>query len=179
MSEKKWSASNYRANKAKRQAEVKPEWVTNPETRESFYLRKVGTMAPMLAGYIPHHLTVDAITAWKEKGVGDDSPQSQVVTQEAIAEGQKDLQLMARVVAEACVIPKIVPKATKDDEIEMADLDDKDVLFIFRWASGQIGGIQLAGGQAMNVADLKSVPKKPGRRVRTGNGRAELLNTLE
>jgi hypothetical protein len=167
-----WSASNYRANKAKRLSTQKAEWVTNPDTGEKFQLRKVGTMAPMLAGFLPNALTTDAINAWKEKGVEvEDGPKT--LTPEVIEEGQKDLKLMAKVIAEACVCPKIVAHATKDDEIEMSDLDDSDVLFIFRWASGQVGGIGV-GGQVMSVTNLKSLPKKPGRRIRAGNGSAEL-----
>ena len=58
--------------------------------------------------------------------------------------------------------------------IEAELLDDSDVLFIFRWASGQIGKVNLNGGGAMNVADLKSVRKKLNRGSRTRAHKQEL-----
>src|SRR5215204_3126182 len=47
--------------------------------------------------------------------------------------------------------------------LDAEDLDDSDVLFIFKWATGSLGAVQLAGGQVMNVTELKSVPKKLAR----------------
>lgn len=164
---KQWSASKYKANKVKRLADVVPEWVTNPETGEQFFLRRVGAMAHMIAGHMPHDLTNTAIEGWKEAGLEVEG-EAKTSTPKAIDESQRDLALMGKVVAQSCVIPKLVNNPTKDDELDPADLDDKDVLFIFRYATGQVNaqGVSLIGGQVMGMADLKSLRKTTGRRSR-------------
>lgn len=171
MSDKKWSASNYRANKAKRMESLPANWVTNPETGAEFLLRKVGAMAPMIAGMMPSALTAKAVEAWKEAKVeGLDSP----AVQPQVEEVQRDLQLMARVVQEACVIPKLVHNPQKEDELDPAELDDKDLMFIFRYATGQIGEVKLKGGKVMDVTDLESFRKRPGVRQRTRSDKQKL-----
>jgi hypothetical protein len=57
------------------------------------------------------------------------------------------------------------PKAFNPESImlDAEELDDLDSMFIYRWTMGAEGQVQLAGGRAMNVANLKSVPKKPAR----------------
>lgn len=172
-----WNASNYRANKAKRLQEVKPEWVVNPETKEKFLLRRVGAMASMLAGYMPHNLTNKAIKAWKEKGIEVEG-ETKVTPQQA-ADGEKELQMMAKIVHQACVLPKLVANPTADDELDPSELDDKDVMFIFRFATGQVNasGVPLVGGQVMPMGNLENFRKKPGRRIRTRNDGQELRDT--
>jgi hypothetical protein len=56
--------------------------------------------------------------------------------------------------------------------LNLEELDQSDILFIFRVATSAADGdrVPLKGGQAMQVADLKSFRKKPGRRARTGTG---------
>lgn len=169
-----WNASNYRQRKSERLLAVKPEWVTNPETQEKFYLRRVGAMASMLAGYMPHELTNKAIAAWKEKGVevgGETTTPTPVVE-----DGERQLQLMGKVVAQSCVIPKLVVNPQAEDEIDPGDLDDKDVLFIFRYATGQVNaqGVSMVGGQVMPMANLESFRKKPGRRSRNRDNGTKL-----
>lgn len=178
MSQKQWSASSYLKRKQERRESIKPEWITNPETGSEFFLRRVSTMGEMLAGYMPHELTTKAIAAWKEKGVktdpGSSSDQVTKASLETIEEGRRNLEHMARVVKEACVLPKLTPEPKSDDELDPADLDDADVLFIFRWASGQVGNVLLKGGEVMSEDNLESFHKKPGRRSRIGNGSAKL-----
>lgn len=52
----------------------------------------------------------------------------------------------------------------------LEDLDEDDGLFIFQCATGQLdtNGLPLRGGQVVQMDALKSVPKKPSRRSRTG-----------
>lgn len=166
-----WNASNYRRRKAERLAQSTPEWVTNPETGEKFCLRRVGAMAPMVAGFIPHDLTAEAVQAWEGKvEVGELTEQKQTVDQ-----GQRDLQLIGRVVGQACVVPKLVNGATGENENELdpAELDDKDLMFIFRWATGQ-AGVPMKGGEVMSRNDLSNFRKRPGRRIRTGDNSGEV-----
>jgi len=167
-----WNGPKYLQRKAARLLKVTPEWVTNPETGEEFYLRRVGAMASMLAGYMPHELTNKAIAAWKEQGV--EVPGSETPAVVVPEDGQRQLELMAKVVAQACVIPKLVVGATGENEIDPADLDDNDVLFIFRYATGVVNakGVPLVGGQVIPTANLESFRKKPGRRARTGTNGA-------
>lgn len=165
----KWNTSNYRQRKSERLARLKPEWVKNPETGEEFELRRIGGMAYTIAGYMPHTLTAEAIQGWKAEGVevsGGDGD----LNSKAMEDGKRNLELMAKVVQDACVTPKLVPGATGDDELDPADLDDSDLLFIFRYATGQVGsdGVPLRGGDAIRLAEVKSLRKTPGRRARTG-----------
>lgn len=172
MANNNWKASDYRKRKAERQELIEPEWVTNPETNESFYLRRVGAMALLVAGQMPASLTAEAVKAWEQEGVEGAEANAQV--KQPTDEGQRDTKLIARVVSQACVIPKLVDGATAEDELDPAELDDKDLLFIFRWATGQVGSVPMKGGETMNVADLKSVRKKPRRSAGAGDDGSKL-----
>lgn len=167
MSEKRWSTSNYRHKRSQKLASKTPEWVTVPSGVQ-FYLRKVGMMAYALAGHMPRGLSADAVDAWKERGIDAGEEESVSVTPTQVEDGQRNVALMARILQEACVLPKLTNNPQNDDELDPVDLDDDDVLFIVRWATGQMGGVTLQGGQVMSMTNLKSVPKKPGRRIRTG-----------
>lgn len=171
---KQWSASKYRANRQKRQESTKPEWATNPETGESFFLRRVDLFAEVLEGYLPSNLTADAVMAWRETGVGGDSPLPEISKED----GEKNLARMARIIQESCVLPKIVLEPKGDDEIALKELDGKDAIFISRWATGQIGNVEV-GGKVMDMTKLKSVPKKPGLRARAGNDGAQLQQVAQ
>lgn len=169
-----WNASNYRRRKAERLALAKPEWIVNPETGEKFCLRKVGAVASMVAGHMPSALTAEAVKGWEQSGVEGVSADVQLTEQQA-KEAQRSLQFIARVVGQACVIPKLVNGPTEvEDELDVSELDDKDLMFIFRWATGQIGSVGLKGGESMNMEDLKSLVKKPSRRIRTGDNSQNL-----
>lgn len=164
-----WSTSNYRSRRAQRQAKVEPQWYTNPETEEKFFIRRIGGMAYAMAGELPRGLTAEAVEGWKEEGVEVQTSQGKVmVGPREVSEGRRNLQMMGRIIVDALVIPKVVENPAGDDEITLADLDDSDALFIVRIATGQVGSVPLQGGQVMNMAGLKSVPKKAGRRARTG-----------
>lgn len=169
-----WNASNYRRRKAERLALAKPEWVVNPETGEKFCLRKVGAVASMVAGHMPSALTAEAVKGWEQSGVEGVSTDVQLTDKQA-KEAQRSLQFIARVVGQACVIPKLVNGPTEvEDELDVSELDDKDLMFIFRWATGQVGSVGLKAGESMNMEDLKSLSKKPGRRIRTGDNSQNL-----
>lgn len=60
--------------------------------------------------------------------------------------------------------------------LDLQDLDDDDATFIFQCATGQLdsNGVPLKGGAVVNMADAKSLRKKPGRRSRARNGSEEL-----
>lgn len=138
-------------------------------------------MAAMLAGYmkLTQSIADESVQAWKDKGVdvGDNAPSLSLVTPEKIAEGEREMRMMARVVQEACVLPKLVSPVTQDDELDPAELDDRDVLFIFRFATGQVGSLK--GGGAADMADLKSLVKQPGRRARTRHVKPKLRDATE
>lgn len=177
---KQWSASNYRANKAKRFEAITPEWVTNPDTGAEFLLRRTGAYSAMIANYMPGvaHVADRVVSEWKEKGLEvEDSPKLAVITPEMVAQGERDLKMMARVVAAACVLPKLVNGATAEDELDPAELDDNDVLFIFRYATGQAG--QLKGAEGATVDDLAQFRKQPAIMSRTSDDGAELRDDSE
>lgn len=167
-----WNKADYFKQKAKRFEKVVPQWATNTETGASFYLRRVDATAYAISGAMPHNLTNDAVEGWKEAGV--EIPESPSPSRQQIADGNRNVELMARVCQQACVIPKLVKGGTGADELDPADLDASDVVFIFKWATGQYGLIELQGGAAMNVADLKSVPAKSRKRAGTGTDGPEL-----
>lgn len=193
-----WNASNYRSRKAKRLAAVPPRWVQNPETEEWFFLRKVGAMAPMLAGMMPSALTAYALGQWRDGGLEGVSQGSHSTP--PIEETQRDMKLIASVVGKACVIPILVhgqperanydptfleqvmnaltdrdPDFNREEFIpesvtlDPEELDDADLLFIFKYASNQVGDVELKGGEVISTANFQVVPKKPGRRSRSGD----------
>lgn len=203
---KQWSASNYRANKAKRFEAITPEWVTNPDTGAEFLLRRTGAMSAMIANYMPSvgHMADKVVAEWERKGVEVDSKsQLAVVTPEKIAEGERDLRLMARIVAQSMIVPHLSTNAldserrvflikaliARDSELkpheidfdditlDPAELDDSDVLFIFRYATGQTG--QLKGAEGATVDDLAQFRKQPAIMSRTGDDGAELRDDSE
>lgn len=204
MSQTNWNASNYQQRRAQRLSKVPPRWYTNPETGEHFFLRKVGAFASVISGMMPSSLTGYAVGQWKESGLemGD---KSSVDTEKILAEGQRDVKMMAKVIAQSCVIPLLVPKdghpASFDPEwidlvcnalaekypdfnreeftpesimLDAEDLDDSDVLYIFKCATGQVGGVELKGGKVIAMDDLETFRKKPGRRSRTGADKQKL-----
>lgn len=210
-----WTTSNYRQKKAARRATQKPEWFTNPETGQRFFLRPVGAMAFSVAGYTPNSLTAHALEGWKEHGIEPEKLRSGsenglyeaagVIDEKIVEEGKRNQRLIGRTVYESCVIPclytdgedptQILDRALQSCDLAFADeeewkeadeakriaraeqvvmhmeeLDDPDVLYIFRAATGQVNaeGVPLKGGQVMQMADLKSIHQKAGRRSRTG-----------
>lgn len=200
-----WNASNYRQRKAERLAQVKPEWIVNPETGEDFYLRRVGgLMSSVLAGYMPNGLTTTAVEAWKEKGVeGMDTKQladlAASLTPEQKAAGERETATISRIVQQMCVIPLLsnqIPEEVefndewkavavkglrekdphfdvgkfdpKDLVFDPQELDEKDTVFLIKWAKGIAGGLSVKGGN-VNMEDVERFRKKPGRSPRTGN----------
>lgn len=69
-------------------------------------------------------------------------------------------------------------KATAEEKAErangvimdLAELEESDGKFIFRCASSPAQSIPMKGGSVMQMADAKSLRKKPGIRPRTGTG---------
>lgn len=105
-----WNASNYRQRKALRLAQVKPEWIINPETGEQFYLRQVGGMlGSIMAGYMPGSLTKIAVEAWREKGVEGTLPSAEEIaatlTPEQISDAADETETLSRIAQDSCVIP--------------------------------------------------------------------------
>lgn len=132
-----WNASNYRARKAKRLAETKPEWIINPDTQEQFYLRKVGgMMSTILAGHLPGSLTQVALQAWKEKGVEGTEETKDLeeiagrLTPQQVEEGQRELAQLSRIVQQSCVIPLL----SNDDPEKMKFSDE--------WRASAIRGLK-------------------------------------
>jgi hypothetical protein len=171
-----WDSSGYLQRKAERLEQVPPKWHTNPETGEKFLIRRVGAVAYAVVGAMPDLFSADALQAWAEKGVkppepkdtNDDEAEEDDLTKRR-QEGRRNIELMARVVQQACVIPKLVKGAKNPGELDPAFLDDSDITFIFRVGTGQADGstVDLKGGESMKVQDLKSVPKRSGKGART------------
>jgi hypothetical protein len=55
-----------------------------------------------------------------------------------------------------------------DVVMDLADLEDSDIKFLSSAIREHQSTVAMKGGAAAKVADIKMVPKKPGRRVRTG-----------
>ena len=173
-----WNASEYLKRKAERLEKGAPKWHTNPETGERFLIRRVGAIAYAVVGSMPDIFSEDALNAWAEQGVElpakDDEDNDQNGDGKAqelakkVRESRRSIELMARVVQQACVLPKLVKGASKPGELDPAYLDDSDITFIFRVGTGQADGsmVELKGGESMKVQDLKSVSR--GSRKRSG-----------
>jgi len=213
-----WNASNYLQRKAQRTAErlaqVKPRWVTNPETGEEFYLRKVdGLMSSVLAGYMPTGLTKTAVEAWQEQGVKGMEPvdlmeMAEKLTPEQREAGQEETKTLATIVQKACVIPflsndpageieftdewkamAIEGLKEKDVKFDSArfdpkslvfnpqQLDDKDAVFLFRWARGFDLGISLKGGNVTGIQDVSRFRKGLNRSVRVKQDSGKVRDT--
>lgn len=202
-----WSTSNYRGRKAARQAQRPAQWVTNPDTQESFLIRPVGAIGFTLAGYLPHSLKQDAGEAWREHGIeaefDEDSDSRTVLDSTQLKQLNRANELVARLIYDACVIPTMVAEgespasakeralrnceaawgdtdewknATEEERLaraaevvmDLAELEDSDVKFLSNAIREHQGMVTMKGGATAKVADIKMVPKKPGRRVRTG-----------
>lgn len=209
-----WNASNYRDRKAKRLLETKPEWVTNPDTGEEFFLRKVGgLMSSVLAGYMPAGLTAVAVEAWKEKAVkGLDSADMQELAESMTPEqresGERETRTLSQIIQQACVIPFLSNEpadkvefpqewysvavmgmkekdprfdAEKFDPKELVfdprDLDDKDTMFLFKWARGLTVGVSVRGGNVISTDNFSALRKKPGRSSRAGSNQPAILKS--
>lgn len=169
---KKFDREEYRRRKAQRDQDRPTQWVTNPETGEEFCLRRVGAVGYAISGALPHNLTNEAVTAWKAAGlaVGEEA----AVDPKKLAAAQRNVDLIAVLVRDACVVPKIVTGASADDEMDPLEMNDSDILFIFRWATGQIGSLPLKGGEEVKVADLQEFPELPDQLPGTGVSEPEL-----
>lgn len=172
--EQEWLASDYLKRKAERREKTPPQWFTNPDTGEKFCIRPVGAMVFVVAGQMQHVLTADAVDAWQKEGIelstnGHDEESEEQDLAKLIEQGNHHAQIMAKVLQTACVIPKIVLKAKKPGEIDITDLEDSDLKFIYRVATGQQGNaaVQLKGGESTTVATIKSVSGKPRKRSGT------------
>jgi hypothetical protein len=172
-----WSASDYLKRKAKRQEKVEPQWFTNPDTGEKFLIRPRGAMAFVVAGQMQHVLTDDAVNGWQKNGLEiskaeDDEHEDKSEAEDLkklIEQGERQASIMARVIHESCVIPRIVLKARNPTELDITDLEESDMFFIFRVATGQQGNLPVAlkGGESTTVASIKSVSSKSRKRSGT------------
>lgn len=68
------------------------------------------------------------------------------------AELAADTLFLGLIVRAACVNPKIVDYPKNETELEFSDLDDEDLMFIFRWAVNAEGG----AGDAEKAAKFRS-----------------------
>ncbi|HEX7334237.1 MAG TPA: hypothetical protein VF290_22215 [Pyrinomonadaceae bacterium] len=204
-----WTASNYRRNKAARRDQLPAQWMTNPETGVSFFIRPVNPAAMALAGYLPGILKNTAVEAWKKHGIEPESDSESVIDsaeEQAVAEETaRNNRVNARLIYEACLIPTLIaigedPESVKERALKncelafaedqewksadadqklqraadvvlpMEDLDESDTKFILSNSYSYGTAVPLKGGRVMNITDLKSLHKKPGRRARTGTG---------
>lgn len=165
---KKFDREEYRRRKAQRDQDRPTQWVTNPETSEEFCLRRVGAVGYAVSGALPHNLTNEAVTAWKAAGVEVGEDVSTVVDPKKLQAAQRNVDLIATVVRDACVVPKI------PDELDPLEMNDSDILFIFRWATGQLGSVPLKGGGEVAVEDLQNFPERSGEQPGAGVSEPEL-----
>lgn len=175
--QEEWNASDYLKRKAKRQEKVEPQWFANPDTGEKFFIRPRGAMAFVVAGQMQHVLTDDAVNGWQKNGLEigkpddeEDEDQSEAENlKKLIQQGERQARIMARVIHESCVIPRIVLDPKKSDELSINDVDESDLFFIFRVATGQQVNslVALKGGESMKLQDLKSVSAKSRKRSGT------------
>lgn len=122
-----WSASNYLTRKAQRRALARPEWFTNPDTQEQFYLRPMDSlMSNVLSGYLPGGLTKIAVEAWQKQGVEGLSDTDSItasiastMTPEQLAESDREMQSTSLAIQQSCVIPFL--SRSKPEDVEFTD----------------------------------------------------------
>src|SRR5207244_10062474 len=119
---KTFNKEEYLRKKAERDQSRPVQWVANPETGAEFKLRRVGAVGYAISGALPHNLTNEAVTAWKAAGleVGEDG--AATVDPEKLQAAQRNIDLIATVVHDACVDPKI------PDELSPLEMNDSDIL---------------------------------------------------
>lgn len=175
-----WNATEYLQRKAKRREQTPPLWFTNPDTGERFFIRPIGAMAFVVAGKMQHILTDDAVEAWQKNGLEiakADDDEEKTLDQESkelaalIEQGEQHAEVVARIIHEACLIPRVVVKPKAAGEIHIVDLEQSDMFFIFRAATGQASAddaqVALKGGESMKLRELKSVSGKSRKSART------------
>src|ERR1041385_3463461 len=141
-----WDSSGYLARKAKRQETIVPEWKTNPDTGERFLIRRLGLMPSYVARNMAALLKQEALSSWVDQGLEipepetDDSDDDKQTKQEVLKsqrQSERIAQLTGKTVVAACVVPKIVLRPARErGELDIADLDDSDLGFIYRCALG-------------------------------------------
>ncbi len=174
-----WDSQGYLARKAQRQEKIVPEWHTNPETGERFLIRRLGLMPSYVARNMAALLKQEALSSWVDQGLEipetdtEDSENDKQTRQEVLnsqRQSERVSQLTGKTVVAACVVPKIVLRpARKRGELDIADLDDSDLGFIYRCALGlqAESPVETQGGDSVPVEELKSVPDEPRRRTGT------------
>jgi hypothetical protein len=163
-----WDSSGYLARKAKRQETIVPEWMTNPETGERFLIRRLGLMPSYVARNMAALLKQEALSSWIDQGLeipeadteeseNDKKTREDVITSQR--QSERISQLTGKTVVAACVVPKIVLRpARQRGELDIADLDDSDLGFIYRCALGlqAESSVEMQGGETVPLEELKS-----------------------
>lgn len=167
---KTFNKEEYLRKKAEDDESRPAQWVTNPETGAEFYLRRVGAVGYAISGALPHNLTNEAVTAWKAAGV-DVGEAAAVVDPAKLQAAQRNIDLIATVVHDASASPKI------PEELSPLQMRDSDILFIFRWATGQLGSVPLKGGAEVKVEDLQTFPEQSDQLSGAGVSESELQPT--
>lgn len=54
------------------------------------------------------------------------------------------------------------------------ELDDRDTVFLFKWARGLAGGVAMKGGNVVSAGNFSALRKKPGRSPRASAGKSEI-----
>jgi hypothetical protein len=174
-----WDSSGYLARKAQRQEKIVPEWHTNPETGECFLIRRLGLMPSYVARNMAALLKQEALYSWMDQGLEipetdtEDSSNDKQTREEVLnsqRQSERISQLTGKTVMAACVIPKIVlHPARRRGDLDIADLDDSDLGFIYRCALGleAESPIEMRGGDTVPVEELKSGTGESPRRFGT------------
>lgn len=176
--EQLWDGAGYLERKKARQEKITPEWKTNPETGERFFIRRLGLMPSYVARNMAALLKEESLASWVDQGLdlpeanGDSESENEARSEIATSQqqSQRISQLTGKVVVAACVVPKIVlGPARRPGELDIADLDDSDLAFIYRCGLGleAESPVELKGGEEVPVRELKRVSGKPGKRSGT------------
>jgi len=174
-----WDNSGYLARKAKRQETIVPEWKTNPDTGERFLIRRLGLMPSYVARNMAALLKQETLSSWVDQGLEipetetEESEAEQKTREEVLTsqrQSERISQITGKTVIAACVVPRIVlGAARRRGELDIADLDDSDLGFIYRCALGlqSESPVEMQGGDTVPVEEMKSVPSEPRRRFGT------------
>lgn len=119
--------------------------VTNPETGNTFLLRRPSIPQLVAVNVLPENYVGKALANEKTEGESGDgeAPDDGFTTDAEILSG--DAIRRAYVLA-SCLKPRIVKNPTADDECEYEDLLPSDRIFIHNWAAG-FQKVEAEGGE--------------------------------
>ncbi len=143
------------------------QYITNPETGNTFYARRPTLEKVIEIGELPAALVAQIVTK-PEDEEGEAAEPSDEEKKRAVLTFE---HIRRAVVTAALLNPRVVKAPEADDECSYADILPSDRLYIHSWVKGTAPGATVATeGGAVAVKDLTGFPAGGRRGERAGAG---------